>query len=328
VRPPSETEDPLCRAARRAVEGFVRSLGKEVGRRGITAQTVHVDTGAEANLEPVLRFLLSKRSAYISGQCVHVSARVAAPTRRKYTLPLEGKVALVTGSARGIGEATARALAREGARVIVMDRASEMPAATQVARAIQGTALACDVTNENAWKIILDHVSEHYDGLDIVVHNAGVTRDKTIANMSREKWDMVLQINIIGLIRTNEGLLEHLRDGSRIVTLSSVGGIAGNPGQTNYAATKAGLIGYVQGLAPRVAERGITINAVAPGFIETQMTAAMPMFTREVARRLCNLQQGGLPQDIAETITFMVSPDAVGLSGEVLRICGGNLVGA
>jgi 3-oxoacyl-[acyl-carrier protein] reductase len=328
ARPPEETDDPLCRAARRSVEGFVRSMAKEIGRKGATAQTVYVSAGAEDRLEPVLRFLLSKGSAYISGQPVRVSARVPYTPARKYVQPLSGKVALVTGAARGIGEATARALAREGAQVIVMDRPAEFDTATRVAASIHGTALACDITDASAAQAIRDHVQQHYPGLDIVVHNAGITRDKTLGNMSADKWDMVLAVNLIALIRTNEAFLEHVRDGGRIIAMSSVGGIAGNAGQTNYGCTKAGVIGYVQGLAPRAAQRGITVNAVAPGFIETQMTAAMPMGTREVARRLCSLSQGGLPEDIAEAIAFLASPDAAGLTGEVMRVCGGNFVGA
>jgi 3-oxoacyl-[acyl-carrier protein] reductase len=209
-----------------------------------------------------------------------------------------------------------------------MDRESEIAVATQVAQSIQGTALVCDVTDARAAEIILEHVREHYDGLDIVVHNAGVTRDKTLGNMTKDQWSMVLGVNLLGLIRCNEKLLDSIRDGGRIIALSSVGGIAGNAGQTNYAATKAGLIGYVQALAPMVASRGITVNAVAPGLIETRMTAAMPMGTREVARRLCSLMQGGLPEDIAETITFLASPGATGITGEVLRVCGGNFLGA
>lgn len=328
ARTPEETDDPVVRAARRSVQGFVRSMGKEIGRRGATAQTLYVDAGAEDRVEPVLRFLLSKRSAYISGQPIHVSARIAASAPPCRVLPLKGKVALVTGAARGIGEATARALAREGAAVIVMDRPAELEAAKKVADAVGGTALAADITDPKAAAAVLEHVKQHHAGLDIVVHNAGITRDKTIANMSADKWDMVLSVNLISLIRANEELIGSIRDGGRIIALSSVGGIAGNPGQTNYAATKAGVIGYVQAFAPRVAGRGITVNAVAPGFIETQMTAAMPMGTREVARRLCMLTQGGLPEDIAETITFLASPDTTGLTGEVIRICGGNFVGA
>jgi 3-oxoacyl-[acyl-carrier protein] reductase len=328
ARPPEAAEDPLCRSARRAVEGFLRSLGKEVGRKGTTVQVVHVDAGAEDRLEPVLRFLLSKRSAYITAQPIHVCARVPYAPAQRHVQPLEGKVALVTGAARGIGAATARALAREGARVVVMDRPADMAEAEPLAKAIGGSALACDITGADAAEAILAHVNAEHGGLDIVVHNAGITRDKTIANMTAEQWDMVLAVNLTAWVRANEALLPHVRDGGRIVAMSSVGGIAGNPGQTNYGATKAGVIGYVQGLAPRVAERGITVNAVAPGFIETRMTAAMPMMTRQVARRLSNLAQGGLPEDIAEAVTFLASPDAAGLTGEVLRVCGGNFIGA
>ncbi|HOZ45686.1 MAG TPA: 3-oxoacyl-ACP reductase [Candidatus Hydrogenedentes bacterium] len=328
MRPPETAGDPVCRAARRAVEGAMRSLGKEIGRKGATAQTVYVEAGAENRLESVVRFLLGKGAAYISGQPIHVSALVPYTPVRKYVAPLAGRVALVTGAARGIGAATARALAREGATVIVMDRASEREAAKGVADAIGGETLACDITEANAANTILDYVREGHGGLDILVHNAGITRDKTLGNMAPEKWDQVLAVNLIALVRTNEALLDHVRDGGRILAMSSVGGIAGNAGQTNYAATKAGLIGYVQGLAPRTASRGITVNALAPGFIETQMTAAMPFGTREVARRLCSLSQGGLPEDIAETIVFLASPDAAGVTGGVVRVCGGNFIGA
>lgn len=327
LRPPEDTTDPIQRAARRAVEGFVRSMGRELGRKGATAQTIHVAEGAEDRVGPVLRFLLSKGSAYVSGQTLNVSATVPA-TDAPTTQPLAGKVALVTGSARGIGEATARVLAREGATVVVMDRPAELEAAQAVATEIGGSALGCDITDPKAAEMIKEHVTRAHGGLDIVVHNAGVTRDKTLANMDTERWNMVLEINLRALIAVNEALLDTLRDGGRIVCLSSIGGIAGNVGQTNYAASKAGVIGYIQGLAPQLQERGITVNAVAPGFIETQMTAQIPLATREVARRLCNLSQGGQPQDIAEAIAFLASPGATGMNGEVLRVCGGNFVGA
>jgi 3-oxoacyl-[acyl-carrier protein] reductase len=328
TRPPEVIEDPAKRAAQRAVEGFTRSVAKEVGRKGATANVILVDPGAEDRLESPLRFFLSNASAYVSGQPIHVSGWLPEKPARNWEQPLSGKVALVTGAAQGIGEGTARALAREGAKVIVMDRPPELSKAKAVAEEIGGTALGCDITDEAAAKTILAHVEEHYDGLDIVVHNAGVTRDRTLANMSDDKWDMVLAVNLIGLIRTNEALLPKLRDGGRIVAMSSIGGIAGNVGQTNYASTKAGLIGYVQGLAPTAYERNITVNAIAPGFIETDMTAAMPMATREVARRLSNLSQGGQPQDIAEAIAFLASPNTSGVTGQVLRVCGGNLMGA
>ena len=327
ARTPAEGDTPVTRAAHRAVEGFVRSMGRELGRKGSTANTLYVDAGAEARIAPVLRFLLSKRSAYISGQPLRITTRVpeTAPIVEQ---PLAGKVALVTGSARGIGEATARALAREGAKVIVMDVPGAFEAAQAVASDIDGEALACDITSEDAAQTIRAHVEKQHGGLDVLIHNAGITRDKMLANMDEKRWGLVLDVNLRALVRVNEALLDLLRDQARVVCLSSIGGIAGNVGQTNYAATKAGVIGYIEGLAGEVCDRGIAVNAVAPGFIETQMTAQMPMGTREFARRLSNLSQGGQPEDIAEAITFLSSPGACGLTGCVLRVCGGSFIGA
>jgi len=328
ARTPADATGPLAAAAQRGIEGFVRSMGKELGRKGSTAQTIYVDRGAEDRVEPVLRWVLSKGSAYVSGQPIHVSNSAASSGDWPKTKPLDGKVALVTSSARGIGEATARVLAREGATVIVMDRPDDIEPAKAVAESIGGSALACDITDPEAATHILAHAESQHGGLDIVVHNAGVTRDKTLANMSEQQWDLVLNINLAAWIRVNEAIKDKLREGGRIIALTSIGGIAGNMGQTNYAATKAGNIGYVQTLAPELAARGVTVNAIAPGFIETRMTAAIPFGTREVARRLCSLSQGGQPQDIAEAAAFLASPGAAGLTGETLRVCGQNFVGA
>ncbi len=327
-RPPAGYEKPEAAAAARALDGFVRSMAREAGRKGITAQLVCVAQDADERLDPALRFLLSEHAAYISGQPVHLSALVPCSSPLPRVEPLKGKTALVTGAARGIGAATARALAREGAHVVCVDRPGESASTEQVAAEIGGSAFACDITSADAPGKVSKHIADTRGGLDIVVHNAGVTRDKTLGNMDEARWDMVLGVNLIGLIALNEGLMPQLKDDGRIVCVSSVGGIAGNAGQTNYAASKAGVIGYVQALAPRLAERGIAVNAVAPGFIETAMTAAMPFGTREVARRSCNLSQGGRPEDVAEAVTFLASPGAAGLSGQVLRVCGGNYVGA
>lgn len=328
VRPPADSTSAAGRAARRAVEGFVRSLAKELGRKGATAQTLHVATGAEDRVEPVMRFLLSPAAAYVSGQTMHLGTTAPYAAPASYAQSLKGKVALVTGSARGIGEATARTLAREGAMVIVMDRPADFDAAQAVASAIGGSALGCDITEVDAAEKIRQHLAAQHGGqLDILVHNAGITRDKMLVNMGEDRWNAVLEVNLRALIRLNEALLGDLRDGGRIICLSSIGGIAGNVGQTNYAATKAGVIGYIEGLAPQLAPRGITVNAIAPGFIETRMTAAIPLATREVARRLSNVSQGGLPEDVAETLCFLSTPGACALSGQVLRVCGGNLVG-
>ena len=163
-----------------------------------------------------------------------------------------------------------------------------------------------------------------------MIHNAGVTRDRTLARMSEAEWDLVLAINLTAQERINEALLDGgvLREGGRIVTVSSIGGIAGNRGQTNYGASKAGVIGIVETLAPVLAEHGQTINAVAPGFIETKMTAAMPLGTREAGRRMNSVAQGGLPVDVAETIAWLASPASGGVNGNVVRVCGQSLIGA
>ena len=227
--------------AQRALEGFVKSVGKEF-KKGITAQVVYVDEGAEANIESTLRFLLSPRSAYVSGQIIRVSK--AEVVNVDWAKPLDGKVALVTGASRGIGEAIAQVLARDGAHVICLDVPQQQADLDRVAASIGGSVLALDITAADAGEKIKAASSEK-GGLDIIVHNAGVTRDKTLANMKPELWDMVLNINLSAAERINDYLLENdgLNNNGRIVCVSSISGIAGNLGQTNYAASKAGVIG-------------------------------------------------------------------------------------
>lgn len=322
---PHEKLEPSAAAAQRALEGFVRSVAREVGRKGATANLVVVEPGAEDRVEPLLRFLLSYRSAYVSGQPIRVGKRVKLDGEPPVARPLQGKTALVTGAARGIGAAIARTLAREGAHVIVLDRPADDAPLAEVAREVRGTPLMLDVTDPEAGLKIATAADAH-GGLDVVVHNAGVTRDKTLAKMDADRWDQTLGINLASVARLLETVPVN-RNG-RIVLLSSIAGIAGNVGQTNYAASKAGVIGLVEAWSPKLAKKGVTINAIAPGFIETRLTAAIPVATREVARRLSNLSQGGLPEDIAEVATFLSSPGAAGVSGQTLRVCGGNFVGA
>ncbi len=328
-RPPEQLKSPAAAAAARAMEGFNRAMAREIGKKGITAQLVLVDRGAEDRLEACLRFLLSARSAYINAQNIHLSKAVGLPKENPYERPLSGKTALVTGAARGIGAAIARSLAREGAHVICMDLENASDPVSRLAGSIGGTVLLADITSEEAPDILIKLLDEKFGGrIDIIIHNAGITRDKMLTNMKPEQWNMALNVNLISLMRLNEALLPRLNENGRIVCLSSMVGISGNLGQTNYCASKAGLIGYVKGMAAECARKNIAINAVAPGFIETRMTAAIPVVNREFGRRLCNLAQGGLPEDIAETVTFLASPGAAGLSGEVIRICGGNYFGA
>lgn len=327
--PPEFAKTPECAAALRALDGFVRSLAREIGKRGSTAHLIVVEAGAESRLGPVATFFLSDSAAYISGQQVRVSKQSKCEPESVSRKSLESKVALVTGAARGIGASIAQVLAREGAHVVCMDRPAEIENLTKLSDSILGTVFEGDITDEHVPGELVKLLKEKFHGgIDIVVHNAGITRDKTLANMKPELWDMTLNVNLIALMKLNEALLPVIRENGRVVCVSSVTGIAGNMGQTNYSASKAGIIGYVKALAPIVSEKGINVNAVAPGFIETQMTQGIPRGTREVGRRLCNLVQGGLPEDVAETVTFLSTKGAAGLTGEVIRVCGGSYLGA
>lgn len=328
-RPVGEQTKNGAAATQSAIEGFIRSLAKEIGRKGAIAEVVSVAKGAEDRILGVVRFLLSESSVYISGQPFYVNQTVRPPKSFSFTRALEGKTALVTGAARGIGKATAKALAREGAFVVCLDRPADDEPLSKFALDISGRALLQDIYETDAAEKIQKYLIKEFGGVDIVIHNAGVTRDRTLGKMTREQWDQTLGINLGAVVKITERLLtEGLNSEGRIVCLSSIAGIAGNFGQTNYSASKAGIIGFVRQLAPKLAKNGTTINAVAPGFIETRLTAAIPILTREVARRLCNLSQSGLPEDVAQAITFLSSPGSYGITGSVVRICGGNLIGA
>jgi 3-oxoacyl-[acyl-carrier protein] reductase len=325
--PPSAAADAREAVAQRALEGFTRSAAKEL-RAGATAQLVCVAPGAEESIEATLRFLLSGRSAYVDGQVITVGEPDAAAPE-DWERPLAGKVALVTGAARGIGSAIAEVLARDGAGVICLDVPAMGADLAATANRVRGTTLQLDITAEHAPGALVEHVRERHGGVDVVVHNAGITRDKTLARMSEDQWDSVLAVNLISQERLTAALLEAdlLRRGGRIVCVSSIGGIAGNRGQANYATSKAGVIGLVEALAPELAQRGRSINAVAPGFIETRMTAAMPMATREAGRRMNSLAQGGQPVDVAEAVGWLAWPGS-GVNGSVVRVCGQSLIGA
>ncbi|MGN6372136.1 MAG: 3-oxoacyl-ACP reductase [Solirubrobacteraceae bacterium] len=319
---------PLKQAiAQRALEGFTRSLGKEIGK-GIAVQLVYVAAGAEQVVDSTLRFLLSPRSAYVSGQVIRVGAPVAqADGSLDWQKPLAGCKALVTGASRGIGEAIAETLHRDGAQLVLLDVPALGEDLQKVASRLGAETVELDITDSEAPKKIADALG---DGVDVVVHNAGVTRDRTIAKRPEDRWTGLMEINLSSEERINDELLSRnlLRENGRIVCVSSMSGVAGNSGQTNYATSKAGVIGMVEALAPTLAQRGATINAVAPGFIETQMTAKMPIAIREAGRRMNSMSQGGLPVDVAETIAWFASPASGGVNGNVVRVCGQSLLGA
>ena len=324
---PSSCRAPAKAAAHQALEGFVRSVAKEIGKKGATANLLWQATGAEKALDSSVRFFLSPRSAYVSGQVARVGKTPdVAPTNP--AKPLAGKVALVTGASRGIGASIAETLTRDGATVIGLDIPSAMEELQKVTNAIGGKALACDITDENAPIQIADFIRQHFDGVDLVIHNAGITRDKTLGNMPEHFWDMTIAVNLTAEEHIDEELMKHelLKENGRIVCISSISGIAGNFGQTNYSTAKSGVIGYVEAMAKQV-KKGITINAVAPGFIETQMTADMPLTIREAGRRMNSLSQGGLPVDVAEAIAWYCHPASNGVNGNVVRVCGQSLIG-
>lgn len=322
-------------AARQGVDGFLRSLAKEL-RAGATANGLVVADGVDVGVPSVrggLRFLLSARSAFVDGQLLAIGSDGGmAPT--DWTRPLTGAVAVVTGAARGIGAEVARVLARDGAQVLGVDVPAAGENLAKVMNEVRGTALQLDITADDAAERILAVARERYGHLDIVVHNAGILRDKLLANMTPERFEGLLAVNIAAPLRMNETFAVPGALGSgaggvapRIISLASTSGIAGNRGQTNYGTAKAGIIGMTRALAVPMAEAGGTVNAVAPGFIETDMTASIPPVAREMSRRSSSLQQGGQPVDVAEAIAFLASPQAGGINGQVLRVCGQLVVG-
>lgn len=323
-RDPHALEDPAAHIAQRAVEGFSRSLAKEL-RNGGTLQLLYVAPQADEQLEGALRFFLSPKSAFVSGQVLSLKASASQVT--DWTRPLAGRKALVTGAARGIGASIAETLARDGAEVILLDVPQARHDLEALAARLGGRTIDLDICAADAASRLIEALP---DGIDIVVHNAGITRDKTLVNMTPEYWDSVLAVNLLAPQKLTQALFDSgtLRDDGRVVLLSSTSGIAGNRGQSNYAASKAGLIGLAEAFAVRLATRGATINAVAPGFIETGMTAQMPFALREAGRRMSSLGQGGKPQDVAEAVAWLAQPGSGAVNGQVLRVCGQSILGA
>ncbi|SEI83725.1 3-oxoacyl-ACP reductase [Demequina mangrovi] len=319
-------------AVARGLDGINRTVAKEL-RGGATATLVYAHEGVTpGDLLSTLGFVLQGRSAFVDGQSWHVRPAATAVDELAER-PLEGKVCVVTGAARGIGAAIARTLARDGAIIVAVDIPAAGESLAAVANEVGGTALQLDITADDAGARIAAHVAARGVRIHAMVHNAGITRDKMLVNTDAARWGSVVDVNLAAQMRINEVLLDSaveggLADDGRIIGVASTSGLAGNKGQTNYAASKAGVAGLVISMAPDLAERGITVNAVAPGFIETDMTARIPFVQREVFRRSNSLSQGGSPVDVAETIGYLVDPASQGVTGQVVRVCGQNLVGA
>ncbi len=336
----ASTVDGLeAKAVAQGIDGINRTIGKEL-RGGSTSNLLYLneDAGAE-DLSSSVAFLLEGRSAFVDGQAWRVSRRkdgddgTATADRVK---PFTGRIVVVTGAARGIGAAIARTFGRDGATVVAIDVPQAGENLSAVANELGGSALQLDITSPEAGNRIAQHVAAVHGGdrkIWAIVHNAGITRDKMLANLDEKLWGSVLDVNLAAEIRINAVLLNPelpggLDHSARIVGIASTSGVAGNKGQTNYAASKAGVMGLVWAMAEELSDRPVTTNAVAPGFIETDMTAAIPFVSREIFRRTNSLQQGGQPVDVAEAILHLCDPASGGVDGQVIRVCGQNLVGA
>jgi 3-oxoacyl-[acyl-carrier protein] reductase len=317
--------------AQRGLEGFVRSLGKEVGSNGTTANLVYVTPETAGAINSTLEFLLSSKSTFVDGQVIRLGlTKLNEALPYDIAKPLAGKLAIVTGASRGLGAAEARVLARDGAKVIGLDVPPLAGDLEKVMAEIDGVAVTGDITADDAPQVIADAIKANGGKVDIIVHNAGITRDKRLKNMKSENWEKVVDVSVGGPSRVTEYLLDKklINKGGRVIGISSIAGIAGNNGQTNYGAAKAAVIGWVQDLAPKVAAQGITVNAIAPGFIETDMVQTIPLGIRTAGRLLSSLSQGGEPVDVGEAIAWYCNPGTQAVSGNVVRVCGQALLGA
>ena len=241
---------------------------------------------------------------------------------------MKGKNALITGAARGLGKEMALTLAKEGCNIIINDIASMKEEALKTVEEIKKLGVnsefvAADVSDFESCKKMAVAVKEKFEKVDILVNNAGITKDRTLKKMVPEEWYPVINVNLNSLYNVTHNILGLIPDGGRVINISSVAGIAGNFGQTNYASTKAGVIGFTKSLAKELGKRKITVNAVAPGFIKSAMTDKIPVELLANILELIPLKEIGQPEDVANAVKYLASDDAKYISGIVLKVDGG-----
>lgn len=245
-----------------------------------------------------------------------------------HTDSLKGEIALVTGASRGIGQATVLALGAMGATVVgtaTSDRGAQAISDVLKENGCQGLGMTLDVTDQASVDKVIAAITETYGAPSILVNNAGITKDNLLMRMKDEEWDAILNTNLTSIYRLSKACLRAMTKArkGRIISISSVVGASGNAGQTNYAAAKAGLIGFTKSLAREVGSRGITVNAVAPGFIDTDMTRALADAQKEALLQSIPLNRLGQPEEIAAAVAFLASPAAAYITGETLHVNGG-----
>ncbi len=309
-----------------AAAGLLRSLHKETGPTGSTCHLLRLDGADPLAVADVAGFLLSPASAFLTGLDLRLGADIGPRVQA------DGRVALVTGAARGIGAAIARRLASAGWRVLVNDIPQAQAAAEATVHSIASSGgaaqfVGADCSSAAGAAAIAAAVQAH-GRLDAAVHNAGITRDRTVRRMTGDQWRQVMAVNLHAMERVQTAVDPYLQPGAGIAMLSSVMGIAGNFGQCNYTTSKAGVLALVRLWSKQLASRGVRCNAIAPGFIVTDMTAQVPIFNREMAKQLTALLQPGLPEDVAELAAFLVHPASRAVTGQTLRCDGGMAFGA
>jgi 3-oxoacyl-[acyl-carrier protein] reductase len=248
------------------------------------------------------------------------------------TLPLENRVAVVTGGARGIGRAIAETLAQRGANVVIADRNADLASATATEIASttgrRAIAVSVDVADSFSVKALIDQTLVEFDHIDILVNNAGTTRDNLIMRMEESDWDLVLSINLKGVFNCSKAVVRPMMKQryGRIINISSVSGLAGQAGQANYSASKAGVVGLTKALARELGSRQITVNAVAPGFIPTDLTKDLPEELKEASLKAIPLGRWGTPAEIAYAVAFLASDEAGYITGHILSVDGGMVM--